>query len=166
VAPSRPDPGPSVHATAVAFGSCGVLITGPTGSGKSDVAVRLITTGARYPGITAPASLVADDRVMLTRDAGGSLWAAAPPSLFGRLEVRGLGIMEVPATEASALRLCVDLLAPHESAERYPVVAETYDFDGVHIPKVRLQPFEASLEAKVLLALATTLGAPGVSSKT
>ena len=75
-----------------------LLITGPTGSGKSTLALELIGLGA---------VLVADDRVVLT-NRSGALWMAAPPTLAGRIEARGLGILRAPAGPACAVAV-VDL---------------------------------------------------------
>src|SRR5215475_7809711 len=90
-----------VHATAVAIGGAGVLLTGRPGSGKSDLALRLVDGGA---------ALIADDQVMLQRD-GDRLIAgfpdAAPAELRGRLEVRGLGLMPVAPSAAMPLALVV-----------------------------------------------------------
>lgn len=72
----------TVHATTIAIDGAGVLLRGPSASGKSDLALRLIDDGAR---------LVADDRTVLAlRD--GIVEASAPPSIRGKIEVRGLGI--------------------------------------------------------------------------
>ncbi len=76
-----------VHASAVTIGDSGVLLRGPSGSGKSDLALRLIDGGAR---------LVADDRVDIYQTRDG-LMMAPPESLAGLLEVRGLGIADVKA---------------------------------------------------------------------
>src|SRR3712207_9214581 len=73
------------HASCVAISGCAVLIGGRSGSGKSDLALRLIDRGA---------SLVSDDQTMVRR-LNGRLLASAPPSIVGKLEVRGLGILEL-----------------------------------------------------------------------
>ncbi len=135
------------HATCVDIDGDGVLLRGPSGSGKSDLALRLIDGGAR---------LVADDRVELTPAAGG-LTASAPSVLKGKIEVRGLGIMTVDAVSASPLRLVVDLVAADE-VERLPDPATT-EVMGVRLPLARLAPFEASAVAKVRLALKAAAGA-------
>src|SRR3546814_14236208 len=72
----------TVHATTVALDGTGVLLRGPAGSGKSDLALRLIDQGAR---------LVADDRTALALE-GGRIIARAPETIAGRTEVRGLEI--------------------------------------------------------------------------
>ena len=98
-----------IHGSCVDLSGTGVLLRGPSGSGKSDLALRLIDGGA---------VLVADDRVDLAaRD--GSLTASAPANLAGSIEVRGMGIMAVPSIPRSAIGLVIDLV--HEDAlERMP----------------------------------------------
>eukprot|EP00611_Tribonema_gayanum_P018860 TRINITY_DN32129_c0_g1_i1.p3 TRINITY_DN32129_c0_g1~~TRINITY_DN32129_c0_g1_i1.p3 ORF type:complete len:147 (+),score=38.62 TRINITY_DN32129_c0_g1_i1:425-865(+) len=133
----------TVHATCVAIDGMGVLLRGPSGSGKSDLALRLIDEGAQ---------LVSDDYTMLeTR--GGHLIATAPESIKGMLEVRGLGILPVPAKPRVVIGLIVDLVTD-APIERLPEPdAVTIDGTGaLPIPRVRIAPLEASAAAKVRLA--------------
>lgn len=131
-----------VHATTVLVDGLGVLIRGPSGSGKSDLALRLIDAGAR---------LVADDQTAVeARD--GRLWASPPASIAGKLEVRGLGIVAVPFAPSAALGLAVDLV-PADRIERLPEPGTTVLL-GVVIPILLLVPFEASAPAKLRLAVA------------
>ena len=136
-----------VHGTCVAIEGIGVLIRGEPGCGKSDLALRLIDEGAR---------LIADDQVELVpkQDA---LFAAAPPSIAGRMEVRGLGIVAVPCIASVALGLVVELVSP-KTIERMPM-ASAWEHEGIRIPLIRLTSFEASATAKVRLAArASTCG--------
>ena len=130
-----------IHGTCVDLSGTGVLLRGPSGSGKSDLALRLIDGGA---------ALVADDRVDLAaRD--GSLTAAAPANLAGMIEVRGMGIMAVPSIPRSVIGLVVDLV--HENAlERMPesMFCSLLDVD---LPLMRLDAKSASAAAKVRLAV-------------
>jgi len=141
-----------IHATAVALpaGAApawrGVLLRGPSGAGKSDLALRLMDAGAR---------LVADDQVRLTVEAA-NLFATAPPALAGRIEVRGLGIVVVPALDRARLVLAVDLVS-RETVERLPDPA-TVTLGGVVLPLIRLAAFEDSAVAKVRLAVALAAG--------
>jgi serine kinase of HPr protein (carbohydrate metabolism regulator) len=128
-----------VHGTCIEVAGIGVLLRGAEGSGKSDLALRLIDGGAR---------LVADDRVDLRPGAGG-LWASAPAALAGRLEVRGIGIMAVPTVAAARLGLVCDLVVAE--IERIPSRLSA-ELEGVSLPLLSVAPFEASTPAKVRLA--------------
>lgn len=145
-----------LHATAVEIGGSALLLRGPSGSGKSDLALRLIETGAR---------LISDDQVAL-RPAEGALIAmyppAAPAHLAGCLEVRGLGIVRVAACGPAPLVLVVDLVAP-EAIERLPE-PETVLLAGRRLSSLKLAPFEASAPAKLRLALAMVLAKTNESS--
>jgi len=135
-----------VHATTVAIGGRAVLLRGPSGSGKSDLALRLIDAGA---------SLVADDQSQLSRD-GATILVSAPGPIAGRIEVRGLGIVRVGALSVARLALIADLVAP-EQVERLPEpCSET--ILGLAIPLVAVAPFEASAPVKLRLALGEAAG--------
>jgi serine kinase of HPr protein (carbohydrate metabolism regulator) len=132
-----------VHGTTVALEGEGVLLRGPSGSGKSDLALRLIDGGAL---------LVADDQTELTRaDAG--IVARSPAIIAGRMEVRGVGIVRVPAAPSAPLRLVIDLVEP----DRVERLAETQfcEYLQCSLPLLALAPFEASTPAKIRLALAS-----------
>ena len=131
-----------VHASCVAIGGTGVLLRGAPGSGKSDLAFRLIDGGAR---------LVADDQVDLRRD-GRSLIATAPPRLHGLLEVRGLGIMRYPAAPEATLGLVVDLVLD-DSVERLPEPTERA-IEGVGLPGLSVAAFHSSSSALLCAAVA------------
>jgi HPr kinase/phosphorylase len=142
-----------VHATSVALGGDGILLRGPSGSGKSDLALRLIDEGAR---------LVADDQTEIER-AGDRLVMRAPATIAGQMEVRGLGIVRLPAVASAPLRLVVDLVAP-EAVERLPEPLSC-SFLGLAVPLLRLAPFAASATAKLRLALRVpVLGALSAAS--
>jgi len=136
-----------VHGSSVTVGDDGILLRGPSGSGKSDLALRLIDGGA---------ALVADDQTELTR-VGARLRMTAPAALRGLLEVRGLGIVRVPAAAGAFLALVVDLV-DGDAVERLPE-PRTCTLDGVEVPLLELAPFAASAPAKVRLAL-RTMGQP------
>ena len=149
----------NVHATCVRvaragepFGveaDAGILLLGGSGAGKSDVALRLIALGAE---------LVADDRVDLYT-ARGALRARVPRTLAGLLEVRGVGIVEVPYTDDVRVAVAVRLAAAAKSA-RLPEPAFYQPPDklglpaGAHPPLLQIASREASAEAKILAALA------------
>lgn len=133
-----------VHATCIAFAGKGVLLRGPSGSGKSDLALRAIDGGAR---------LVADDRVILSRR-GDKLIASAPPTLYGMIEIRGLGVMRMDADKEAEVALVADLeCAP---IERLPE-RKHCELLGVTSPWIKLAPFEASAAIKLRLALEVAL---------
>jgi len=142
-----------VHGTSVALEGAGVLLRGPSGSGKSDLALRLIDAGA---------ALVADDQTELRRVSTG-LRMSAPTAIAGLLEVRGVGILRVPSVPSAILRLVVTLV-PSEAIERLPDPRRCLLLDCT-IPEIALAPFEASAAAKLRLALrAIDAGASLVSS--
>ena len=114
-----------IHGTCIAIGSCGVLLRGASGSGKSDLALRLL--GRTY----LDARLVADDQIQLSRR-GTELWARAPASIAGLLEVRGVGIVRLDALEEARLRLILDL-SDAADVPRMPEAA-TCTIDGVDLP--------------------------------
>ncbi len=118
----------------------GVLLRGPSGSGKSDLALRLIDGGGR---------LVADDQVLLSAGPSGPM-AGAPPALRGLLEVRGLGILRFDCVAEAPLGLLVDLV-PEDRVERLPEI-EVEEVLGRPVRRVALAPFHASTPAKVRIA--------------
>lgn len=134
-----------VHASCVAIDGNGILLRGPSGSGKSDLALRLIGDGA---------ALVADDQVILEAMTGGAgngrLMASAPAALSGLLEVRGIGIVKCESLSTAAVSLVIDLEAA--AIERIPP-NETHALLGIDLPRFTLNPFEASAPAKVRIAL-------------
>jgi HPr kinase/phosphorylase len=130
-----------MHATTVAIGERAVLLRGPAGAGKSDLALRLIDGGAR---------LVADDQSELRR-IGKQIFVRAPASIAGLLEVRGVGIMRVGALPEAMLALIVDLL-PGAEIERLPRIRRE-DLLGLPVPAISLAPFEASAAAKLRLTV-------------
>lgn len=102
------DPSQIVHATCVALAGQGVLIMGPSGSGKSGLALQLMAMGAM---------LVADDRTALTvRD--DLLIASPPPAIEGLIEARGIGLLPVPFQPEVAVSLCLDM--SRTETERMP----------------------------------------------
>lgn len=142
----------NVHGTAIAAEGRAVLIRGPSGSGKSDLALRAIATGSS-PLVQEAAMLVADDRVIVRPERGG-LSVAAPAALLGLLEVRGVGIVRVPAVEKAHLVLVADLVAP-SAIERLPEEGQTVEIvPGWPVRRIAITPFEPSAPIKLLLALA------------
>jgi serine kinase of HPr protein (carbohydrate metabolism regulator) len=144
-----------VHATAIAVAGRAVLIRGPSGSGKSDLALRCLAF-VPSPVLPLPVGLVSDDQVRIER-LGNRLEASAPAAICGKLEVRGLGIVTVPAVPAAEVVLVADLVSPAE-IERLPDPALTVNLLGIDVPAIRLAPFEPSAPIKLLMWLSSRQG--------
>jgi HPr kinase/phosphorylase len=137
-----------LHGSCVARGEAGILLLAPPGGGKSDLALRLLGQGAL---------LVADDQVEVLMD-GAALMAAPPAALAGRLEVRGLGLLEGLPWSRARLALAVELV-PREAVARLPEPA-SWSALGVSIPLLRLDaraPSAPDLLARALDILAGRL---------
>jgi serine kinase of HPr protein (carbohydrate metabolism regulator) len=142
---SKMNPGPrlsaeTVHASTVAIDGRAVLITGPSGSGKSDLTLRLLDRGF---------TLVSDDQTIVRKD-GAKLIASAPPAIAGKLEIRGIGIVEMGQLDNMPVALIVELTSdiqrlPDDNRER-PIL-------GVKLPLISIDAMAASAPSKVALAL-------------
>ncbi len=128
-----------VHASCVAIRGRAVLLAGRPGSGKSDLALRLVDRGA---------ALVSDDYTELRRR-GGRLLARAPATIAGRIEVRGVGIVDLEPAVDVPLCLYADLDSP---PERLPEAASIRLAD-CEIPFVALSALEPSAPLKLEYAL-------------
>jgi HPr kinase/phosphorylase len=146
-----PDAAPSVHASAVLTGARAVLIRGPAGAGKSQLALALLQCAET--ALLRFARLVGDDRVLLEAQHGRLLVRPAP-TLAGLIEVRGLGIRRLAHEPLAVVGLVVDLAAA--DAERLPASAETV-IAGVRLPRLAVAPAAAPLPA-VLAALRSGTG--------
>jgi serine kinase of HPr protein (carbohydrate metabolism regulator) len=124
--------GQSVHGNCLIVGTCGVLIRGKAGSGKSQLTDTMLS-GACAKGNLGV--LVADDRVVLTAEENRVI-ATVPDSIAGMMEVRGFGLIETRYAPRAKLHLVVDLL-PQEKIERLPDDAVSHErFEGVLLPVV------------------------------
>jgi len=143
-----------IHATAIAVGNRGVLIRGPSGAGKSDLALRCLAFGpSTVLGDTV--KLVADDQVILTSDLSPPLprlVARAPEALRGKIEIRGVGILEVAVRDEVDIALVADL-AREGPVERYPDPWPKVALCGLEVPLIRILPFESSAPLKLFAAL-------------
>ena len=131
----------AVHATCLVVATAGLLLRGPSGSGKSDLALRCIHDGS--------GRLVADDQVVVARTGAGTLQASAPAILAGRIEARGIGILTVDHAGPSRIDAIVDLVA-RDGVERLPH-ADHETLMGVVLPLYRLHAFDVSAAARLTL---------------
>lgn len=145
----------SIHGVFLEVLGMGIMITGDSAIGKSELALELITRGHR---------LIADDIVELHRVAPETLEGRCPPLLQDFLEVRGLGILniralfgEIAVKLTKNLKLIIHLKKPAESGlndlERLKMHASTQRILGVDIPEVRI-PVAAGRNLAVLVEVA------------
>ena len=130
----------NLHASCVALDGRAVLIAGPSGSGKSDLALRLLDRGF---------TLVSDDRTILSKE-GDLLVASAPDRIRGKLEIRGIGIVDMESKDDVPVALVVELTSdmarmPDDSRERLIL--------GIPVPLVNIDAMTASAPSKVAVAL-------------
>ena len=130
----------TLHVSTVALEGRAVLISGPSGSGKSDLALRLIDRGF---------TLVSDDQTIVRKD-NGRVLASAPPTIHGKLEIRGVGIVEMETVSDVPVALFVELTSdiqrlPDDSRERLVL--------DVKLPLISVDAMTASAPSKVALAL-------------
>lgn len=135
-----------IYATCVACAGRAALLRGPSGSGKSDLALRFLWLPLESCG------LVADDQVHVERE-DGALYASAPAAIAGLIEVRGIGLRPVPALPRTRLRLVVDLVPDSDVPRLPPEPLPEVEILGIGLPHLRLPAFEASAPMKLALAL-------------
>ncbi|CAN5442533.1 HPr kinase/phosphatase C-terminal domain-containing protein [soil metagenome] len=123
---------PSIHASAVLVGGRGVLIRGPSGSGKSRLVFDLILAGRA--GQLPVATLIGDDRVRLTVH-DGRVRVQGVPELAGMIEIRGLGIKTIDFAAEGPVELVVDLGAADGDRLPPPESLKTR-VSGVEIPRI------------------------------
>lgn len=130
----------NLHASTVALDGRAVIISGPSGSGKSDLTLRLIDRGF---------GLVSDDRTIV-RKAGDQVIASAPDTISGKLEIRGIGIIDMPYVGDVPVALVVDLTS---NITRMPDDARERTILGIGIPLISVDAITASAPSKVAIAL-------------
>ena len=128
-------------ASAVAIGNVALAIEGPPGSGKSSLALALIDRGAQ---------LLGDDGVTLTLDKG-RLMASPPPNIAGLIEVRGIGLFDMPLAPACPLALILSLGV---GGERLPEAASHRALLGIDVPCLAFQPGLIAPAVRAEMALA------------
>jgi serine kinase of HPr protein (carbohydrate metabolism regulator) len=146
-----PDAAELLHGTCVALGRSAALLRGPSGAGKSDLALRFLFLARRGPAALEPPTLIADDQVRVRRE-GARLLVEAPPTLRGKLEVRGLGIVDMKTVADAELVLVADLVAA-TGVERMPEADASVRLLGLDVAAIRLVAAEASAPIKLALAL-------------
>lgn len=129
----------TVHASTVALDGRAVMITGPSGSGKSDLALRLFDRGF---------TLVSDDQTIVKRE-GERLVATSPPNIAGKLEIRGIGIVDMDHVSNVSVALLVELTS---DIQRIPDDSRDRLILGVRVPMILIDALTASAPSKVGLA--------------
>lgn len=144
-----------LHASAIAIDGKAVLLRGPSGVGKSDLALRLMDEGA---------VLVADDYVELTA-ADGHILLNAPTNIQGQMEVRGIGLIERPFAENVPLLLVCDLVVTG-SIDRLPEKDSRFHMDDISVRLIQLEGLLPSAPAKIrtLLSLLSEESPSNVSA--
>jgi serine kinase of HPr protein (carbohydrate metabolism regulator) len=130
----------TIHASTVANEGRAVLITGPSGSGKSDLALRLLDRGF---------TLVSDDQTIVKRQ-DDRLVSTPPPTIAGKLEIRGIGIVDMEHLNDVPVALIVELTS---DIQRLPDDARERPILGVKLPLISIDAMTASAPSKVALAL-------------
>ena len=133
----------AVHAVALKWKGCGILILGSSGSGKSDLALRLIDKGA---------VLIADDYVLLKKDGQKNLMAIASERNAGKIEVRGVGLISTEYLKKVKVDFVLNLKLVLNEIERMPKNNYFY-FDDLKVPLFDFYSFEISACEKIKIII-------------
>jgi len=139
-----------VHATCIAIGATGVLVRGASGSGKSDLALRLLDRDNAEPDTRT--RLVSDDQVRLVA-ANDCVHAHTAPHLANKLEIRGVGIVHVPTISDVPVGLVVDTASGSEIVRMPDADALETRLLGISVPRLHLDLMSVSAVAKVRFAV-------------
>lgn len=132
----------NIHASCVEFKGKGILLLGKSGSGKSDITLRLIEN--------LGANLVADDRTNITLK-NNQIIASCPSNILGLLEVRGIGLVKFQSKPETKIDVVINLVDNFSQIERIPQ-KKYWEYQGVKIKSVDIYPFEESAIYKIKLA--------------
>lgn len=130
-----------IHGTCISINDIALVFIGPPGSGKSDLALRLIDQGA---------NLIADDRIDIFAK-NKKLIAKPPKQITGLLEIRGLGIVKINYKPLGIISLIFRMTSSGD-IERLPKI-KNWSMHGIILPLFPLDPFSASACAKVRIAI-------------
>ncbi|MBX2804496.1 MAG: HPr kinase/phosphatase C-terminal domain-containing protein [Hyphomicrobiales bacterium] len=139
-----------IHGTCIALGEAAAVLTGPSGSGKSDLGLRFIH---ETPRELDPA-LIADDQVFVSQR-NGRLIGRVPDTIAGRIEIRGVGIAPVPYRAEAQIRLFVELVDGKDVPRHPPEPLHARLIHDISVPVISLAPFEASAPLKLRYAILT-----------
>lgn len=134
-----------IHASCVQFLSKGLLIVGPSASGKSDLSLRLMDEGAQ---------LVSDDQVEIraeSTETGPKILARAPQEIRGLIELRGYGIVTLPYEQSTYLDLVIEL-KPFKELERLSYL-HAYQLLGCSLPKMMVDAAWPSSVSRIKVVL-------------
>jgi HPr kinase/phosphorylase len=134
--------GTGIHATAIVYGEMGVLVLGPSGSGKSALALALL---ARAHDAAAFGAIVGDDRVWV-REIEGRLVASGSSKLAGLIERRAVGIVVASSEPAAVIGLLVELSERGRGWPRLPDEPNVVTIEGVRLPRLALDPSRSAVE--------------------
>ena len=137
----------NIHATAVKYKKFGIMITGDCGSGKSDLALRLIK---QYG-----AKLIADDRCNIDVK-NGKIVVSCPDNIKNMLEVRGIGIVPIKSAKNTEISLVVELVDDLKKIERMKS-KENFMFADACVEKIKIYPFECSAPEKIVIKVESLL---------